>query len=240
VSNSPRAGSPDATVRFPERIAAVFDIEGTLFTNPMGRGFIEYASSHGRRSQALAYYASILPIYTLSKIGLLPREYINTLAIERMAGLLRGYDLRQAEPFLDWVAERYILPSGRKDVLAAWNRHRGLGHLMLIASGGLAPCVERIGRRLGAEGIAATEVETKNGVYTGRLASPVVIGREKAARTLELILRLGVRVDWGESYTYADSFHDMHLLELAGHPTAVNPDPKLRRAAAERGWKIMD
>ena len=240
MSASPRPDSPDAAVRFPERIAAVFDIEGTLFTHPMGRGFIEYASSHGRKPQALAYYASIFPIYLLSKIGLMPREYVNTLAIERMAGLLRGYDLRRAEPFIDWVAEGYILPSGRKDVLEAWNRHRGMGHLMLIASGGLAPCVERIGRRLGAEGTAATEMELKNGVYTGRLASPVVIGKEKAARTLELILRLGVRVDWSASYTYADSFHDMHLLELAGHPTAVNPDPKLRRAAADRGWRIMD
>ena len=30
-------------------IAALFDIEGTLFTNPMGKGMTKYAFSNGRR-----------------------------------------------------------------------------------------------------------------------------------------------------------------------------------------------
>jgi HAD superfamily hydrolase (TIGR01490 family) len=221
-------------------IAAVFDIEGTLFTNPMGRGFIEYASAHGRSLQAFGYYASILPIYTLSRLGFLPRESVNRIAIERMAGLARGYDLARAEELFRWVAESYILPSGRQSVLAEWESHRRQGHLLLIASAGLAPCTEIIGRSLGAAGTAGTEMEVRDGRYTGRIASPVVSGREKAARVLGLAARLRAEVDWAASYAYADSFHDLPFLELAGHPAAVHPDPQLRTAARERGWRILD
>ena len=30
------------------------------------------------------------------------------------------------------------------------------------------------------------------------------------------------------------------MLELVGHPVAVNPDRDLRRAATERGWPVRD
>jgi HAD superfamily hydrolase (TIGR01490 family) len=221
-------------------IAALFDIEGTLFTNPMGRGFVEYASAHGRGLSAFAYFASLMPLYQISKLGLLNRERFNTLAIERMTSLVRGYDQRQADAAFDWVANDFILPSGKPEVLALWERHRRKGHLLIIASGGLTPCVERIGARLGAGGTVGTDVEMRDGRLTGRIGSPVVIGREKAARTLRLVGQLGAEVDWKASCAYADSFHDLPFLELTGRPAAVHPDAKLARVARERGWTVVD
>ena len=29
------------------------------------------------------------------------------------------------------------------------------------------------------------------------------------------------------------------MLELVGHPVAVNPDPKLAKIARERGWEVL-
>ncbi len=221
-------------------IAALFDIEGTLFTNPMGKGMTDYAFSNGRRLQAAAYFASLMPLYQVSKLGLFPRERFNTTAIARMAWLIRDYDLREADAAFDWVANDFILPSGRREILECWEGHRRSGHLLLIASGGLTPIVERIGARLQAAGTVGTDAEVRKGRYSGRIASPVVIGREKATRTLQLVSQLGVEVDWPGSFAYADSFHDLPFLELTGHPVAVHPDPKLQRVARERGWQIVD
>jgi HAD superfamily hydrolase (TIGR01490 family) len=221
-------------------IAALFDIEGTLFTNPMGWGFMKYASANGRRARAAAYFASFFPQYCLTKVNLLSRETVNRTAIARMPWFIQGYDLRQAERMFHWVADVFILPSGRKSVLERWEHHRRLGHLLLIASGGLAPCVRRIGESLQAAGTVGTEAEVKDGRYTGRAGSPVVIGREKAARTLQLVSQLGADVDWPASYAYADSIHDLPFMELTGHPVAVNPDPQLGRIARDRGWQIVD
>ncbi len=227
-------------VSWPSMIAAIFDIEGTLYTNPMGRGFMKYAESHGRRMRTYLYFASLMPRYYLSKLNLLSREALNTIAIARMPWLIQGYDLRKADTAFDWIVNDFILPSGRESVLKFWDQHRRSGHLLMIASGGLTPCVQRIGAHLQAAGTAGTEIRMRNGRCTGRVGSPVVIGREKAARTLQLVSQLGAEVDWPASYAYADSIHDLPFLELAGHPVAVHPDAKLQRIARERGWRIVD
>jgi HAD superfamily hydrolase (TIGR01490 family) len=220
-------------------IAALFDIEGTLYTNPMGRGFIEYASSNGRRLRALAYYVSLMPRYFLSKLAVISEESLNRSAIGRMPWLIQGYDLQQGEAVFDWVADSFILPSGRQNVLRLWEDHRKLGHLVVIVSGGLAPCVQRIGAHLKAAGTAGTEVLVRDGRYAGRVASPVVIAREKASRALALVSKLAADVDWTASYAYADSLHDLAFLELVGHPVAVHPDKRLAHIAQERGWQII-
>jgi HAD superfamily hydrolase (TIGR01490 family) len=221
-------------------IAALFDIEGTLYTNPMGRGFIHYAASNGRRLRAFVYYASLMPKYCLSKLNVTSKEALNRTAIARMPWLIQGYDLQQAETAFDWVANRFILPSGRDSILKLWDHHRQFGHLLVIASAGLAPCVQRIGSHLHAAGTVGTEVLVRNGRYSGRVGSPVVVGREKAARTLRLVSQLEVEVDWPASYAYADSIHDLPFLEVVGHPVAVHPDRGLDRIARERGWQVID
>ena len=220
-------------------IAALFDIEGTLYSMPMGRGFIEYARRDGRRLRALLYFALLMPKYSLNKLGIMSEESLYRSAIARMPWLIRGYDLHRAARAFDWVANRFILPSGVRSVLERWERHRQLGHLLLIVSSGLTPCVERVGAQLGAAGVVGTDVEVRDGRFTGRLASSVAIGREKARRASELVSKLGVDVDWGASYAYADSIHDVPVLELVGHPVAVQPGRELGLIAQERGWEVI-
>ena len=220
-------------------IAALFDIEGTLYTNPMGRGFIQYASSHGRGLRALIYYSSLMPRYFLCKLGITSEESLNRSAIGRMPWLIQGYDLQQAQAAFDWVVDSFILPSGRQSVLQLWEDHRRLGHLVVIVSSGLAPCVQQIAVHLKAAGTAATEVLVRDGRYAGRVGSPVAIAREKASRALALVSQLAADVDWAASYAYADSLHDLPFLELVGHPVAVHPDKGLAQIAQERGWQII-
>lgn len=221
-------------------IAALFDIEGTLYTNPMGLGFVKYASSNGRKLRAYAYYASLMPKYFLSKLNITSEEALHRAGAVRMPWLIQGYDLSQAEAAFDWVAKSFILPSGRRSVVNLWDYHRQQGHLMVIASGGLVPCVQRIGSHMNAAGTVGTEVLVRNGRYTARIGSPVVMGQEKAARTRRLVSQIGVEVDWPGSYAYADSIHDLPFLELVGHPVAVDPDRGLERVARDRGWQVID
>ena len=46
--------------------------------------------------------------------------------------------------------------------------------------------------------------------------------------------------DLARSFAYSDSITDLPMLEAVGHPNAVNPDKALRKAAAERGWPVLD
>ena len=42
-----------------------------------------------------------------------------------------------------------------------------------------------------------------------------------------------------DSTFYSDSASDLPLLEAVQKPVAVRPDERLRRAALERGWKVL-
>ena len=105
-------------------IAAIFDIEGTLFSGQMGRGFITYARQNGRRVRAQLYFLSLLPKYAGYKLGWLAAEPLFHSAIKRMAWLIGGYDPEEAEEAYRWVAQEYILPSAHSPIVERWRRHQ--------------------------------------------------------------------------------------------------------------------
>jgi HAD superfamily hydrolase (TIGR01490 family) len=220
-------------------IAAFFDIEGTLFTAPMGRGFVEYAKNHQQPSRVFRYYLSIMPRYYSYKLGLIPLESVHRPAIANMAKFIEGFGQSQANRAFDWISYEFIIPSGRKEVLTRWQEHRAQGHLLVIVSGGLEPCVERIGAHLGAHEFICTKLEYLNGRYSGQVIEPVMIGAEKGRGCRKLIDRLGIDLEWEKSYAYADSIHDLSMLDLVGNPVVVYPNQGLRDHAGEYGWEII-
>jgi hypothetical protein len=46
--------------------------------------------------------------------------------------------------------------------------------------------------------------------------------------------------DLADCFAYSDSITDLPMLAAVGHPTAVNPDRGLRKAAVERGWPVLE
>ena len=47
-------------------------------------------------------------------------------------------------------------------------------------------------------------------------------------------------LDLAESWAYSDSFSDYPMLAVVGHPTAVNPDLRLRSIARSYDWPVLD
>ena len=46
-------------------------------------------------------------------------------------------------------------------------------------------------------------------------------------------------MDLADCHAYGDSISDLPLLELVGHPVAVNADFRLAREARRRGWLTL-
>jgi HAD superfamily hydrolase (TIGR01490 family) len=95
-----------------------------------------------------------------------------------------------------------------------------------------------IARRLGLTGALGTVAEHEDGVYTGRLVGDMLHGPAKAEAIKALAAREGL--DLGRCSAYSDSFNDLTMLSLVGHPCAVNPDARLRAHAKHEGWRIRD
>ena len=95
-----------------------------------------------------------------------------------------------------------------------------------------------LARRLGLTGALGTVAETSDGAYTGRLVGGLLHGQAKAAAIRALAQREGL--DLTRCSAYSDSANDLPMLELVGHPSAVNPDADLARLARSRDWPVHD
>ena len=91
---------------------------------------------------------------------------------------------------------------------------------------------------IGLTGGIGTVAAVENGVYTGELAEPFCYGEGKAIAIEKLADERGY--DLRLSYAYTDSAGDLPMLDIVGHPVAVNPDRKLETIAFERGWPIVE
>ena len=220
-------------------IVALFDSDGTLYSNQMGWGMMKYEEVNGRRSRARLYYASLMPGYFLSKSGLMKPESFQHTLIMGLTRFFKGSRLEDGMSLFKWVVNEYLLPAKRTDVVDRLKEHQAKGHRVVIVSGSFTPCLEIIGKHFGVTDLIGTQVEIQNERYTGKIIPPLITGIAKAEKIRELLSTRGVDVDWSSSYAYGDSFTDRNMLELVGQPVAVYPDKKLHKLANEKNWEIL-
>ena len=104
---------------------------------------------------------------------------------------------------------------------------------MFIVSASPEEIVEPLTEYLGADGVIATRSQVdEDGRYTGQVDF-YSYGPYKA----EAIQAVADErdIDLAGSYAYSDSATDLPMLEVVGHPVAVNPDRELSRVARDRG-----
>src|SRR5438270_722122 len=98
----------------------------------------------------------------------------------------------------------------------------------------VAPFAER----LGLDDVIATRYgRHDDGTYDGSIAGNFVWGTGKLAAVRAWAAEHDV--DLADSWAYSDSVYDTPLLHAVGHPTAVNPDPRLAVVAALRRWPVL-
>lgn len=126
-----------------------------------------------------------------------------------------------------------VRPESRKLI----TMHHEAGRDTWIVSASPQRIVEPLASSLGMTGAIGTEGKVVDGHFTGELDGPFIYGPGKAQAIEKLSVDRGY--DLNLSYAYSDSVSDLPMLELVGHPVAVNPDSELDSVAHERGWPIV-
>jgi len=220
-------------------IGAFFDVDGTLYTANMWRGLMQYASAHGRARAAKAYYNTLVPLYFLRKLHLISEESFRKPWVMDMGKMLKGWTQAEGDAAFDWIAEKFIRPTAREDILAKLREHIAQKHVVVLVSAMLAPTLARVGAPLGVTGTVGSEIEVRDGKFTGRVLPPACTGIEKDRLTRKFLQARGIEIDFASSYVYADSISDLPLFEMVGHPIAVYPDPHLYELAKKKNWDIL-
>ena len=152
------------------------------------------------------------------------------------AQLCRGWQAERVREIVRTNLDEIIVPHVYAEARSLVSGHRAAGRDVIVVSASGHEVVDPIAALLGAQTVIATQMVITDGRYTGDFAF-YAYGEAKAARMRELAAERGYRL--ADSYAYSDSITDLPMLEAVGHPTAVNADRALRRAAAARGWPVL-
>ncbi len=214
--------------------AAFFDLDRTLMSGSSAFYF-------GRT----AYREGLLPLPRLlvdAANGLMFRlfgasdeksEQLRDRILESVAGT-EAETLRRLAP---GVVEE-LLGKIRPEAQALLDMHQEAGRDVYIISASPVEVVGELARALEIEGGLGTESEIVDGVYTGRLAAPFCYGEGKADHIRKLAAQKGY--DLAHCYAYSDSASDLPMMQIVGHPVAVNPDRAMEAVAHRRGWPIVE
>src|SRR6476469_8438220 len=138
------------------------------------------------------------------------------------------------EEVYDEMIESRIWPGTK----ALAEQHLRMGRPVWLVTATPIEVATVISTRLGLTGALGTVGEVSDGMYTGRLVGDILHGSAKAVAVQAIADQEDL--DLKRCWAYSDSYNDVPLLSLVGHPVAINPDAKLRRHARDRNWPVYD
>ena len=202
-----------------------------------------------KRSSVLALAGSFRERGLISRFDLVRSAFWQVLFVLRGASaervrsaaedgmkMLNGFSVAEMQHLVGDAMEPVLRPLVYEEPLRLVQQHRERGERVYIVSATLQEIVQHIADDLGFDGAVGSTCEIVDGVYTGRtLRAAHGAGKAEAVR----VLAAEDGLDLQASTAYSDSYSDVPFLEAVGHPVAANPDRKLRRIAAERGWPVV-
>jgi HAD superfamily hydrolase (TIGR01490 family) len=214
------------------RVAAFFDLDGTLLPEPSleRRFFSELRSNNAIPS---ANYLR----WGLEALCLLPKGFLEVQHHNKryLTGLDRDvvFRYRESVSFFEQGIAR-----------VAW--HARQGHEIVLASGTLEALARLAAMALECEleargvqiqsRVCATRLEEEHGQWTGNVLGEVIYGPAKARAVEELAKTASL--DLRHCHAYGNSLLDRQLLSAVGHGHAVNPGKDLAALAKQKDWRI--
>ncbi len=214
--------------------AAFYDLDGTLVSTNLVHVFAFYARNDQGILKSLARTASTvlgLPLFMAADVY--SRKVFNDIFFKWYKG--------QSEDRLRYLSEdlfeEVIRPAVYPGALQLLEKSRSMGLRQVVVTGALDITIQPLMRYLGITDYVANRLEFVDGRATGRLKPPVMASATKASWIRTYSEKEGLPLN--DCYAYADSMSDLPMLSVVGHPTATNPDLRLKSTALRHDWPIV-
>ena len=220
---------PIGVQRRGHRTAAFFDLDKTIIAKSSTLAFSKPFQAGGlisRRAVLRSAYAQFVYL-----VGGADHDQMEKMRAF-MSQLCAGWDVATVKDIVADTLHNVVDPIVYDEAVSLIEEHHLAGRDVIIVSTSGSEVVAPIGEMLGADRVIATRMEVVDGKYTGGI-DYYAYSEAKAEAILELAASDGY--DLSRCYAYSDSVTDVPMLEVVGHPHAVNPDKELRRVATEQG-----
>jgi HAD superfamily hydrolase (TIGR01490 family) len=215
--------------------ASYFDVDGTLVSTNLVHPTVFYLMNQAtplRTVQKLGRALFRAPSMAIAELW--DRRTFNEMLFASYEGMSEDRLVLLA----DEVFDKVIRPSLYASAIDLIEKSRAAGHEIVLVSGALEPVLRLVADHVGGATIIGNRLEMKSGIATGKLLHPVVAGPEKARIIRDHARSKGYDLD--ECFAFSDSYSDVPMLSVVGHPAAVNPDRRLRMLARAYSWPTFD
>lgn len=212
---------------------AFFDLDKTILAVNSGSLWVrrEVALGHLSKRKALRA-ASWLFTYTL---GFASADSM----VEEAVSTLRGTSANELRERTERFFHEQVRQTYRSGALEAIERHRAAGDTLVMLTSSTNYLARLVADELRFDAVCANELEVDAlGLHTGQVVGGLCFGPGKLRHATRAAEKFGGDVKNAAFYT--DSFSDVAVMEVVAQPVAVNPDPRLKRRAQQRGWQIVD
>ena len=224
----PTTGDPTA--------AAFFDVDNTIMQGAtifhLARGLHRRKFFRTRDIASAAYKQAYFRVAGVEDPAHMESARSSALSF------IRGHRAEEVESLMEEIFDEGMAHRIWPGTRALAQTHIDQGQRVWLVTAAPVEAARVIARRLGLTGALGTVAATEDGAYTGELVGEMLHGPAKAEAVKAIAAREDL--DLSRCAAYSDSYNDLPMLSLVGHPCAINPDARLRAHAREKGWPIRD
>jgi HAD superfamily hydrolase (TIGR01490 family) len=213
--------------------AAFFDLDKTVIARASMVAFTRPLYREGLVSRWIllrALYGQLVYLYVGAD-----QERIHRMR-DAVLALTKGWHQDRVQQIVREALLEVVEPIVYDEAVDLIREHQRAGRPVFIVSASPEEIVRPLAEYLAVDDIIATRSDVDDeGRYTGGVEF-YSYGPYKADAMRSVAAERGL--DLEASYAYSDSATDLPMLEVVGHPVAVNPDRELARIARERDWEI--
>lgn len=218
--------------------AAYFDVDGTLVGTTLLHPTTFYLANQASVLKSARRLATaVLDGPRMFVAEQRDRRLFNEMLFSHFAGMTEDRLVLLSEEVYKKTVKPRIFPGARGLI----EKCRDAEMRVVFITGSLDLTIRHLAVDLGLDpeaDIITNRLELKSGSATGKLLRPVVAGPTKARLIVDDARRHGH--DLASCHGYSDSYSDVPMLSVVGHPHCINPDARLARLAKAYDWPILD
>ena len=214
--------------------AAFYDFDGTLIRTNLVHALWYFSRNESGLLQSLKRSAATLASVPLfAATNFYDRQVFNELFFRWYKGEKEDRLRYLSEELFEDILKPSIF-EGVTDLIAS-SRKAGLAQV--IVTGAPDFTIRPIAKHLGMDVWVSNRLEFVGGAATGKLVPPIMAAATKATWIRNFCEENAMKLS--DCFAYADSISDLPMLSMVGHPTAVNPDFRLKQTARRHDWPVL-
>lgn len=209
---------------------AIFDVDGTLFPRTsLEKKYISYLIRQGILPVKNIFHYALYATTNIFHKNFTDAFKNNKMYLYKLPGKIVWANAA-------YFVQDVIWPEISKRGLQEIEHYRKEDYKILIMSGSPDFLTMNLTKIVKPDFTITSNLQIKNGHFTGKINGLHPYGERKTKILLNTASR--IKIDFDKSVVYANHDSDIDHMNLFGRAIAVNPRPKLKTYALEKGWSI--